>query len=78
MLFSPPELHAKVQKLMDIFLKKYVVKFACRYKKIAKLAQDINIRIVLENECNLKKLLVNTKIAYKRLFIFLGGLGNHS
>ena len=39
----------KIEKLMDFLLKKSVVKFAGRSKKFAKLAEDINTCIVLEN-----------------------------
>ena len=52
----------KVKKSMDFFLKKTLAKFACTSKKIAKLIEDNNICIVLENELNVKKLLVRTKI----------------
>jgi hypothetical protein len=47
---------------MDFFLKKTIAKFAGRSAKFAKLASNTNICIVCENERNLKKLLVKTKI----------------
>ena len=52
----------KVKKPMDFLLKKSLAKFSSRSKRFARLANDINICIVLENERNLKKLLVRTKI----------------
>ena len=52
----------KVKRSMDFYLKKSVAKFSCRSKRFAQLAADVNICIVLENERNLKKLLVKTKI----------------
>jgi len=48
---------------MDFFLKKSVAKFSGRSKRFARLAADINICIVLENEFNFKKLFVKTKVA---------------
>ena len=58
---------------MDFFLKKSVAKFSGRSKKIAKLAADTNICIVLENEFNFKKLFVKTKVALiKKTFLFYG------
>ena len=63
MLFNPPGYLQKSKKTMDFILKKSVAKFAGRSKKIAKLAAEINIRIVLENEHNFKKLFVKTKVA---------------
>ena len=48
----------KVKKLMDFLVKKSIAKFAGRSKRFAKLAADIDICIVLENEHNLKKLLI--------------------
>ena len=53
----------KAKKDVDFLLKKTVAKFAGRAKKFAKLATDINICIVLENEHNFKKLFVKTQIA---------------
>ena len=52
----------KVKKSMDFFLKKTLAKFACKSKKFAKLIEDNNICIVLENKRIIKKLLVRTKI----------------
>ena len=52
----------KVKKSVDFLLKKSVAKFSNRSKKFARLASDFNICVVLENENNFKKLLVNTKI----------------
>ena len=53
----------KVKRSMDVYLKKTLAKFASRSKRFAKLAEELNICIVLENERNIKKLLVRTKIA---------------
>ena len=60
-----PSYLQKSKKTIDFVfvLKKSVAKFAGRSKKIAKLAAEINIRIVLENEHNFKKLFVKTKVA---------------
>ena len=58
-----PGFMQKVKKSMDFLLKKTVVKFASKFKKIAKLAANYNICIVLENERSFKKLFVKTKIA---------------
>ena len=52
----------KAKKAMDVLLTKSVAKFTSRSKKFAKLAADIDICIVLENEHNFKKLFVQTKI----------------
>ena len=48
---------------MNFLLKKTIAKFAGKSAKFAKLASNTNICIVLENERNLKKLFVKTKIA---------------
>jgi len=53
----------KVKRSMDVYLKKTLAKFSSRSKRFAKLAEELNICIVLENERNIKKLLVRTKIA---------------
>ena len=53
----------KVKKSMDFYLKKSIAKFSCRSKRFAKLANDNNICIVLENEQSLKKLLGRTRVA---------------
>ena len=58
-----PGFMQKVKKSMDFYLKKTLAKFSCKSKKFAKLAEEINICIVLENERNIKKLLVRTEIA---------------
>ena len=62
-LFGPTQLHAERKKSRDFYLKKSIAKFSCRSKRFAKLANDINICIVLENERSLKKLLVRTRVA---------------
>ena len=48
----------KVKKPMDLCLKKALAKFSCKSKRFAKLAEDLNICVVLENEHSIKKLLV--------------------
>jgi len=53
----------KVKRSMDSHLKKTLAKFSSRSKRFAKLAEEVNICIVLENERNIKKLLVRTKIS---------------
>ena len=50
----------KLKKPMDLCMKKSFAKFS---KSFATFAEDINICIFLENECNFKKLRVTTKIA---------------
>ena len=57
-----PGFMQKVKKSMDFMLKKTVVKFASKSKKIAKFAANTNICVVLENEQSFKKLFVKTKI----------------
>jgi len=52
----------KAKRSMDYHLKKCLAKFCSRSKRFAKLAEEVNICIVLENERNIKKLLVRTKI----------------
>ena len=52
----------KAKRAMDLLLKKTIAKFARKAAKFAKLASNTNICIVLENEQNLKKMLVKTKI----------------
>jgi len=51
-----------MKKSIDFFTKKSVAKFAKRSKKFAALVETINISVVYENEKNLKKLLVRTKL----------------
>ena len=51
----------KAKKAIDFLLKKTVAKFADRSKKIAKLATDINICFVLENEHNFKSYSLRLK-----------------
>ena len=53
----------KVKKPKDLCMKKALEKFSCKSKRFAKLTEDINVCIVLENERNIKKLLVRTKVA---------------
>jgi len=50
---------------MDYHLKKTLAKFSSRSKRFAKLAGEVNICIVLENERNIKKLLVRTKLDWE-------------
>ena len=52
--------------------------FACGSKIFEKLADDINICIVLENERSLKNYSLGQKLRNKRFIIFWGGLGKHS
>ena len=52
----------KVKRSLDHYLKKTVAKFSSRSKRFAKLAEEFNICIALENERNIKKLLVRTRI----------------
>ena len=51
----------KVKKSMDFFVKKTLAKFACKSKKFAKLLEDNNICIVLENDRNIKNCLLEQK-----------------
>ena len=75
-LFNPSWLYAEGEKVYGFFLKKSVAKFSCRSERFAKLAADVNICIVLENERSLKKLLVKTKIVYRlKNYLFLGRIG---
>ena len=53
----------KVKRSLDRYLKKTLAKFSSRSKRFSKLAEEVNICIVLENERNIKKLLVRTKIS---------------
>ena len=52
----------KVKRSLDYYLKKTLAKFSSRSKRFAKLAEEFNICITLENERNIKKLLVRTRI----------------
>ena len=63
MLFGTPRLFAENEEVHRLFhKKKTVAKFAKRSKKFAALVETINISVVYENEKNLKKLLVRTKL----------------
>ena len=52
----------KVKRSLDHYLKKTLAKFSSRSKRFAKLAEEFNICIALENERNIKKLLIRTRI----------------
>ena len=44
----------KVKRSMDFILTKSIAKFSRRSKRFAKLVADVNICILLKNECSLK------------------------
>ena len=52
----------KLKKPIDFLKKIYLAKISKRSKKFCKLANTNNICVVYNNEQNLKKLLVRTKI----------------
>jgi len=57
-MFGPSWEYAKVKKPMDMLFDESLTKFSCKSERFAKLAEDLNICIVLENEHSIKKLLV--------------------
>ena len=48
----------KVKKPMDMLFDESLTKFLCKSERFAKLAEDLNICIILENKHSIKKLLV--------------------
>ena len=48
----------KVKKPMDMLFDESLTNFLCKSERFAKLAEDLNICIVLENKHSIKKLLV--------------------
>ena len=47
-----------VKKPMDMLFDESLTNFSCKSERFAKLAEDLNICIFLENEHSIKKLLV--------------------
>ena len=52
----------KLKKSIDFLKKSYIMKIARRSARVKILADTQNICIVYENEPNIKKLIVRTKI----------------
>ena len=53
----------KLKKSIDFLKKSYIMKIARRSARFKRLADAQNIYIVYENEPNIKKLIVRTKIS---------------